>query len=112
MRLDAGPFAAVRSGAKKYEIRLYDDKRHALIVGDTVIFWNKDAPQEEIAVAVTEVVVRPSFVELFRVVAPGSCGWPVGTSPEQAAVDMRKYYSVADEDRWGAVAVKLGVAKS
>lgn len=107
MRLDAGPFGQVKSGAKRFEIRLNDEKRRLLAVGDRVTFWNKDEPADEVTLTVADLIVRPNFIELFRAAAPELGGWPHGTTSEEAAADMRKFYEDADERRWGAVAIRL-----
>lgn len=50
MKLNTAPFELIRSGKKIFELRLYDDKRRKLEIGDTIIFSNVSEPEEQIAV--------------------------------------------------------------
>ena len=38
MSLRPGPFAMIADGRKRYELRLHDEKRRAITVGDTITF--------------------------------------------------------------------------
>jgi ASC-1-like (ASCH) protein len=107
LRLDASPFAQVKSGTKTFEIRLHDNKRQQLSVGDVIVFWNKEEPTNETMMSVVSLVIHPTFIELFRAVPPELSGWPSGTAPQVAANRMREFYSAGDEARWGAIAIQL-----
>lgn len=45
MRLAQIPFEAIRTGNKTIEMRLYDEKRSAINVGDEIEFENIDTRQ-------------------------------------------------------------------
>ena len=40
MKLNASPFEMIKSGVKSIELRLYDEKRQKIKIGDTIIFTN------------------------------------------------------------------------
>ena len=42
MRLKSEPFQKIASGEKTVELRLFDDKRRGLNIGDDIIFTNLD----------------------------------------------------------------------
>ena len=43
MNLAPSPFEMIKSGAKTIELRLYDEKRRAVKVGDTIEFTNTES---------------------------------------------------------------------
>lgn len=40
MKLHSTPFEMIKSGKKTFELRLYDEKRQKIKVGDEIIFTN------------------------------------------------------------------------
>lgn len=40
MKLNDNAFNNIKKGLKKFELRLYDDKRKNINIGDTIIFHN------------------------------------------------------------------------
>ena len=45
MRLQPAPFGLIRDGKKSIELRLYDEKRRKLRIGDGILFENPEAPE-------------------------------------------------------------------
>ena len=48
MNLNPSPFKMIREGNKTIELRLYDEKRKKLSIGDTITFINTDNPNDVI----------------------------------------------------------------
>jgi len=55
MKLDSEMFSRIKSGSKKIEIRLFDEKRQQISVGDTIIFTNTNNSAEQITVKVIDL---------------------------------------------------------
>jgi len=53
MKLNESPFEKIRSGEKIIEIRLYDDKRKNINIGDIIIFSKLPDLKEILSVKVT-----------------------------------------------------------
>ena len=51
MKLRSQPFEKIRSGRKTFELRLYDEKRQRIKVGDEIEFSCTDAEREPFVVA-------------------------------------------------------------
>jgi len=111
MKLAVWPFEFIKNGNKKFEIRLLDEKRQAIKIGDEIEFTLADDSSQTIRVYVKELITAPTFVELFGRVDPEFAGWPTGTSPQQAADDMRKFYAEDEEKEFGTVAIGLEVSE-
>ena len=107
MRLDDGPFRAVESGRKTIELRLYDEKRRLLRVGDVIRFESKSDDTEAVRAVVKRLHVFPDFAALYASLPLIACGY----TPEEAAGasprDMERWYSPADQARWGVVGIEL-----
>ena len=94
MRLHPGPFERIKSGAKKVECRLYDEKRQQLAVGDQIVFVNR-ADGTEVEREVVALRPFPDFASMFK------------QFPEESINDIYQYYTPADEKKFGVVAIEL-----
>ncbi|PIV90635.1 RNA-binding protein [Candidatus Gracilibacteria bacterium CG17_big_fil_post_rev_8_21_14_2_50_48_13] len=106
MRLNTEPYDQILSGAKTIELRLYDEKRRELAVGDMLIFEKRDH-DEQIAAQIIALHRASSFYELLQVVDPIACGWKVGESVDPAI--MEKYYSPLDITKYGVLGIEVQV---
>ena len=109
MKLNEAPFEKIRSGSKTVELRLFDEKRRRLEIGDDIIFTRLPDERERIVVKVKALRRFASFEELFDVISPEMCGNDAGTLKEEAALGMRKYYSEEQEKKYGVVGIGVSV---
>lgn len=91
MNLDSAPFRAMESGEKTIELRLNDEKRRALKVGDEIEFSCAGVGYTLIA-TVKELHRFNDFKELFAAMPLEKCGYN-GREKEAAPDDMLKYYT-------------------
>lgn len=66
MHLADIPYEKIKSGEKTVEIRLYDEKRKLLKVGDRIIFYKGEARDSGFSAKVTGLYRFESFEELFK----------------------------------------------
>jgi len=52
LKLATEPFDAIASGRKTIESRLFDEKRQAIKLDDTIVFINRDDPSQTLRVKV------------------------------------------------------------
>ena len=57
MKLESEFFDKVKSGEKFYEVRLYDEKRRKIAVGDTIKFVNSKNITDILCVTVVDLFV-------------------------------------------------------
>jgi len=105
MRLQREPFEQIKSGKKTIELRLYDEKRQRIRVGDTVTFTAADASDDSIAVRVEALHRFANFRELFDVLPMEKCGFKTGQNSEV----MEDYYSKEEQSRHGVVGIEIKV---
>ncbi len=108
MRLHPRPFEKISSGSKTIEIRLNDEKRQGLRVGDKIEFVSRANPENVLRAEIKDLVVFPSFKELCYAYPPIEYG---SSDPEEYR-GMYEHYSTGDETRYGAVAIKFALLPS
>lgn len=104
MRLNNEPFIKVKEGTKTVELRLLDEKRKALSVGDKIIFTNR-ANNEKIDVLVTNLFKADSFEPIYEKYSKVSMGYneEAAAKPE----DMEEYYSKEEIKKYGCIAIEI-----
>lgn len=104
MNLHTQPFDMIASGAKTIELRLNDEKRQKIEVGDTIVF---SCSERKLWVKVTALHQFPSFEELYRALPLGQCGY----LPEELATaspkDMEAYYSPEQQAKYGVLGIGI-----
>ncbi|MBP7134142.1 ASCH domain-containing protein [Patescibacteria group bacterium] len=107
LKLQASPFAKIQAGTKTVEIRLYDEKRKLLTVGDEVEFSLMTDPDQKILTVITELVPFKSFAELFQAFPPESLG--VETAGDWD--EMYTYYTKEQEREYGVLGICIKLSK-
>lgn len=109
MRLRPEPFEKIRTGHKTIELRLYDEKRQQISVGDRIRFINTDELSKELHVVVKKLDVFDSFAELYRALPLTECGYREEELLTASPKDMEAYYSKEEQTRYGVVGIKIEV---
>ena len=104
MKLNDGPFNKIVSGTKKIEMRLYDDKRRKIKVGDNIIFRNRTTG-EEINTKVLNLYIVPSFDKLYEMFNKVLLGY----EKHEVALpsDMEQYYSKDEIEKYGVIGIEI-----
>ena len=107
MRLQAQPYELIENGYKTIELRLYDEKRKTIAVGDTIVFSRTDAPAQTMAVAVKALHIFDSFDELYARLPLAQCGYLPKEIADAKPSDMEAYYSIEEQKQYGVVGIEL-----
>ena len=107
MKLQPNPFNQIKSNRKTVEIRLNDEKRSLVKIGDEIEFTNLEDGKSTIVTKVIGLTTAPTLKDLFDKVGVYEAGWDKNTSSEQAALDMRKYYSDEKEQKYGGLGIHV-----
>jgi len=109
MRLNRDPFEKIRSGRKTVELRLNDEKRRRLNVGDEIEFLERDMDQR-FRVRITALHRAPSFVALLSgPVTATAAGYDPAWTPQQVSDAMHRYYAAEEEAKDGVVGIEVKV---
>ena len=103
MKLQSSPFEKIKNGTKTIEIRLNDEKRQLLKVGDSIEFSLMTDPTQTIKIEVVGLEKFPTFKEMFA-------AYPVeeyGSENQDEWELMYKYYSPEEEAKYGVLAIRV-----
>ena len=104
MRLNNEPFIKVKEGTKTVELRLLDEKRKTLRVGDKIIFTNI-ANNEKIDVLVTNLFKADSFAPIYEKYSKVAMCY--NEEDEANPEDMEEYYSKEEIKKYGCIAIEI-----
>lgn len=104
LRLSEEPFAAIASGHKTIESRLYDDKRQNIQLGDRIIFTNVENPSQTVAATVVGLLRYATFHDLFSHNDPRKFG---GESVEWLERQMNEFYSLDEQLQKSVVGIEF-----
>ena len=104
MNLHPKPFELIKNGHKDVEMRLYDDRRKGIKIGDHIEFTNNQTG-ETLAVSVVNLLQFETFVELYGHYPKERLGY----KSEEIAnpQDMEKYYSKDLIQRYSGLAIEI-----
>ncbi|EQD37174.1 Uncharacterized conserved protein UCP016134 [mine drainage metagenome] len=107
MHLFEEPFNLIRGGKKTIEIRLYDEKRRKISVGDTIVFSELPDNKNEVRCRVVGLSIFGSFRDLFLAFDKSKFGHPESISVDGQVERMRSIYSSDDEKAYGVVGIHI-----
>ena len=108
MQLQPAPFEMIRNGTKTIELRLFDEKRKKIRVGDTITFTNT-ASQEALSVTVLGLSVFDSFETLYSRLPLSECGYAEEDIDTASPDDMNIYYPKEMQQKYGVVGIKIAL---
>ena len=106
MNLNDRPFEMIKSGAKTIELRLYDEKRRKIKVGDTICFKSKT---DKLTSTVRALHIFRNFEELYVALPLDKCGYTADELAIASPDDMLEYYSKEQIEKYGVVGIEIEV---
>ena len=104
MKLNNEPFECIKNGTKTIELRLNDEKRKLLTVGDYIEFTNR-VTNEKLLVEVIDLFKYNSFEELYKHFNKIEMGYSI--NEEANPKDMENYYSKEEQEKYGVLGIKI-----
>lgn len=101
-------YEMVKSGQKDIELRLYDEKRRQMCAGDIVLIYDAENPSDYIRREIVHMHIAQSFANLATQINVRRTGFD---SLEQFSAAVSKFYTPAQESRYGVVGIELMVAQ-
>ena len=108
MKLRNRPFQSIKEGKKTIELRLNDEKRQLLKIGDFIEFTNIDT-LEKMIVEIINLYHYDSFRELYKHFDKTMLGY--SEDEEANPEDMDEYYSKEEQEKYGVLGIKIKVRK-
>ena len=106
MKLYPHAFYCIADGSKTIELRLNDEKRQKIAVGDTIVF-SCTSNDDMIQTQVVALHKFKDFKELYSVLPLDKCGYAENELANAHYTDMQDYYSVEQIKKYGALGIEL-----
>lgn len=104
MNLRPSPFGMIADGRKRWELRLNDEKRRTIAVGDTITF-TCTADERRVTVRVTALRPFADFAALYAALPLLECGYTPENVTTADPRDMEQYYPPEKQHRYGVLAI-------
>ena len=109
MNLNPLPFDMIASGEKTIELRLNDEKRQKIKIGDTIVFSNTSGKNKQITAEVVQIHKFGDFKELYEVLPLDRCGYLQSELATASYRDMEEYYSAQKQAQYGVLGIEIFV---
>ena len=104
MNLHNKPFESIKSGSKTLELRLLDEKRQLINIGDFIEFTNRTT-NEKLTVKVIALHKFKNFEELFNAFPKTAMGYSENEIAHFS--DMEEFYPKEEQQKYGVVAIEI-----
>ena len=106
MKLQPKYYNYILNGTKRIELRLNDEKRQIIKVGDKIKFLKESNLNESFEVKVIELIKYNSFIDLFNdydisILSDKSM------TKEELLRDLEKFYTKEKQEKYGVVGIKI-----
>ncbi len=108
MKLNEIPFGKIKNGSKTIELRLYDDKRRKIKVGDSICFKSET---KKLNATVKALHIFRSFDELYTALPLEKCGYSADEVANASPDDMLEYYTEEQIKKYGVIGIEIEVTK-
>lgn len=103
MHLHAEPFQKIKNGKKKIEMRIKDEKRSKIKVGDIIEFENRKT-KEIISKKVINIYNYKNFEELIKNYNKEILGY---NEEDNILEELEIYYPKEEQEKLGVIAIEL-----
>ena len=105
MKLNPNAFGKIKSGEKIIELRLFDEKRQKVSLGDNIEFTLTEDSETKILTEVVGLFRYKSFEDLYQDFPPEF----TGSDTKDDWKLMRDFYSEENESKYGVIGIRIKV---
>ena len=108
MKLQPMYFDFIKNGTKRIELRLFDDKRKAILIGDNIRFLKEPEKTEILEVRVTGLLKYDAFEDLIKdfdisILADSSF------TKEELINELEKFYTKEEQENLGVLGIRFEI---
>lgn len=104
MKVQTKYYNLLKTGQKTIELRLYDEKRQLIQIGDTILFSDLSNPEDSFSAIVLNLHRAPNFDELCDKIKPSQAGF---SSKEELTKTMINFYSPENQQKFGVIGIEV-----
>ena len=106
MKLQSRYFEYIQNGTKRIELRLNDEKRQEIKLGDKILFLKEPEKVETMEAKVVGLISYSSFEELFN-----DFDISILADKEMAKVELldvlQQFYTIEDQKKYGVLGIRI-----
>lgn len=106
MKLQPKFFDFIKYGTKRIELRLYDEKRRNIELGDKIVFKKEPEMDETVEATVVGLLRYESFKELFKDFDMSLLADKSMTKEELLEV-LEEFYTVEKQEEFGVLGIRI-----
>lgn len=106
MKLQQKYYDFIKNGTKRIEIRLFDEKRQKIKIGDTIKFLKEDNQDESFEVKVIGLLRYNSFEDMFKDFDISVLSDKSMTKDELISV-LEKFYTKEKQEKYGVFGIRI-----
>ncbi len=104
MKVQTKYYQLLKSGIKTIELRLWDEKRQQIKVGDQITFSDLSNLNDTFVAQVLALYHANSFDELCKTIQPTQAGF----STKEALIDcLQEFYTPESQQKYGVVGIEI-----
>lgn len=109
MRLITKAFDNIKNGSKKIEIRLNDEKRKLIHIGDEIIFEEVSETPRLIKAKVLNLIHTNSFEEMLNLKSDITVFFDKNITKQELIELYHSFYTKEDEEKYGVLGIEIKV---
>ena len=106
MKLQQKYYDFIKRGTKRIEIRLFDEKRQKIKIGDTIKFLKEDNQDESFEVKVIGLLRYNSFEDMFKDFDISILSDKSMTKEELIGV-LEQFYTKEKQEQYGVLGIRI-----
>jgi ASC-1-like (ASCH) protein len=107
MKLYESPFDRIKSGKKRIEIRLFDEKRQGVNLGDIIHFSKLPDLNERLSTEVIGLLRYKSFQDLVDDFPMSAFGYPDDYDKRAFVQECYEVYTPEEEKKFGVLGIRI-----
>ena len=104
MKVQTKYYRLLKSGQKTIELRLFDEKRRQITVGDEITFSDLSDEDAHFKAVVLNLYRAKSFEALCQLIKPEQAGF---SSKEELISVMQKFYPLPKQNEYGVLGIEV-----
>ena len=104
MKVQTKYYNLLKNGIKTIELRLWDEKRQQIKVGDKITFSDLSNPDDTFVAEVITLHRAPSFDELCNIIQPQQAGF---STKQELLNCLQEFYPPKAQEQYGVVGIEI-----
>ena len=106
MKVQTKYYQLLKSGVKTVELRLWDEKRQQIKVGDEITFSDLSNTMDTFTAQVLALHHTSSFDELCDIISPAQAGF---ATKEELITCLQEFYTPEAQAQYGVVGIEIKI---